>query len=985
MTSITSKDANFALIGIRLGASNIVIAYFKDGRSETIVNELGDRVTPTFITFNEGNDISIGLPSKQNLVRNQQNTIIWSSHFLEKHDDNDVLITNYNKKSPISVVEHENRIEFSLTIDGKIKLISLETIIINLLNYVRQLVQAVTNSREVQAVLSVPYKMIQTNNQDLIRTCMKKSGIELHSIISDACSACLAYELDKDSGHIASNVLVYRLGGSTYECSIIRTIGGCFQTIVSVNGFENSGDVFTDLIIDIIADEFQKKNKTDPRLSSRSLLKLRACAEQAKHILSTTAVTQCSIDALHDGIDLDCNISRLRFEGAANSLINNCLIPIDVLLDKTQLQADDIKLIVLCGGGTKIPKLRDTIQDRLPNADMLSSINGDEVIALGAARQCYIENKYAKVQLSTDSKHYERVGVRYFRSHLIKTDDQTDEISDSDIDDNDDEKENEQVDVDWNKHESYLRKLDLSDWKNQDHYKVLGLSKLRYKATQKQIRNAHKLMILRYHPDKSKRIESERFSLITHAFELLSNPILRRSYDSIDPKFDDSIPNPTTIDNFYEIFGPVFERNARWSIHQHVPLLGNDDTSFEQVNKFYRFWYDFVSWREYSYLDEEDKSQGQDRDERRYIEKLNRVERQKRKKTEITRLRTLVDRAYALDPRIKRQKKEEQQRKDDEKMRRKQEIDKRRQEQKQKEIDEANRIAEEKQRLDEETKRKQDEVKREKEAQKKLMKKEKKQLRDLCKEANYFNDSASPPNLKQIEQIETLIEYLSIEDLKLLNEKLKEENVDQRLIILSEVKKMDEQIQQSRLELSQQSSSSSSTSSSLNSTSKLKWTSDEIELLVKALRIYPAGVQNRWLVVLEYLKRSGGNSLRTVQDIMQKAKDIASGKKEVEETISSLDHIALNSHKQTTTLENQVKLNQLTLSERDLDIPTTVPWTVDEQRIFEQALRTYPATLGPSRWDQIAECLPTRSKKECLERYKELARMVQAKKATNKS
>ncbi|CAF1102645.1 unnamed protein product [Rotaria sp. Silwood1] len=986
MTSITSKDANFALVGIRLGASNIVVAYFKDGRSETIVNELGDRTTPTFITFNEGNDISIGLPSKQNLVRNQQNTIIWSPHFVEKHDDNDVLLTNYNQKSPISVIENENRIEFSLTIDGKTTLINLETVIINLLNYVRQLVQAVTGSREVQAVLSVPDKLIQTNNQDLMRTCMKKSGIELHSIISDACSACMAYELDKDSGHVESNVLVYRLGGSTYECSIIRTVGGCFQTIASVNGFENSGDAFTDLIIDIIADEFQKKNKSDPRLSSRSLLKLRACSEQAKHILSTTAVTQCSIDALHDGIDLDCSISRLRFEGAANSLINNCLKPIDIILDKTQLQIDDIKLIVLCGGGTKIPKLRDAIQDRLTNADMLSSINGDEVIALGAARQCYIENKYAKVHLSTDNKHYERVGARYFRSHLILTDEQAAEISDSDVDDNDDddEKENEQIDIDWNKHESYLRKLDLSDWKNQDHYKVLGLSKLRYKATQKQVRNAHKLMILRYHPDKSKRIESERFSLITHAFELLSNPILRRSYDSIDPKFDDSIPNPTTADNFYEIFGPVFERNARWSVHQHVPLLGNDDTSFEQVNKFYRFWYDFVSWREYSYLDEEDKSQGQDRDERRYIEKLNRVERQKRKKTEITRLRTLVDRAYALDPRIKRQKKEDQQRKDDEKLRRKQEIDKRRQEQKQKEIDEANRIAEEKQRVEEEAKRKQDEAKREKDAQKKLMKREKKQLRDLCKEANYFNDLASPPNLKQVEQIETLIEYLSIEDLKALNEKLKEENADQRSIILSEVKKMDEQIQQSRLELSQQSSASSSASSS-NSSSKLKWTADEIELLVKALRIYPAGVQNRWLVVQEYIKRSGGNPNRTVQDIMQKAKDIASGKKEVEETISSLENIALNAHKQSTILENQAKLSQLTVSERDLDSPITTPWTVDEQRIFEQALRTYPATLGASRWDQIAECLPTRSKKECLERYKELARMVQAKKATNKS
>ncbi|CAF5182628.1 unnamed protein product [Rotaria magnacalcarata] len=108
MTSSTSKDGNFALVGIRLGASNIVVAYFKDGRSETVVNELGDRVTPTFVTFSEGNDISMGLPAKQNFARNQQNTVIWASHFLEKHDDNDILLTKYNQKSPISVSNYEH-------------------------------------------------------------------------------------------------------------------------------------------------------------------------------------------------------------------------------------------------------------------------------------------------------------------------------------------------------------------------------------------------------------------------------------------------------------------------------------------------------------------------------------------------------------------------------------------------------------------------------------------------------------------------------------------------------------------------------------------------------------------------------------------------------------------------------------------------------------------------------------------------------------
>jgi len=156
-------------------------------------------------------------------------------------------------------------------------------------------------------------------------------------------------------------------------------------------------------------------------------------------------------------------------------------------------------------------------------------------------------------------------------------------------------------------------------------------------------------------------------------------------------------------------------------------------------------------------------------------------------------------------------------------------------------------------------------------------------LRDLCKENNYFNQK-NENNLKQIEQIEYLIEYLPLDDLKLLNEQLKQENIDIKQIIFSEVSKMDEKIQQQRMEelqsqQQQQSSTSSSATASASVSTFNKWSPDDIELLVKALRLYPAGVQNRWNVVLEFIKRSGDNQKRTLQDVMQKAKDIQSGKK----------------------------------------------------------------------------------------------------------
>ncbi len=183
--------------------------------------------------------------------------------------------------------------------------------------------------------------------------------------------------------------------------------------------------------------------------------------------------------------------------------------------------------------------------------------------------------------------------------------------------------------------------------KNQDHYKVFGLEKLRWKATHNQIKKAHKQKVLAHHPDKKKESgmhERDIFTCITKAFETLSDPVKRISFDSCDPQFDDDIPSVTdnSKKNFYKVFGDVFEQNARWSIKKNVPKLGDENATFEEVNNFYSFWYDFDSWREFSYLDEESKDTATDRDERRWIDKQNKAARAKRKKEETARIRQLV-------------------------------------------------------------------------------------------------------------------------------------------------------------------------------------------------------------------------------------------------------------------------------------------------------------------------------------------------------
>merc|ERR1719507_2855740 len=214
----------------------------------------------------------------------------------------------------------------------------------------------------------------------------------------------------------------------------------------------------------------------------------------------------------------------------------------------------------------------------------------------------------------------------------------------------------------------YLRSLDPKETKEQDHYRVLGLSKLRMAATDEQIKKAHRFKVLKHHPDKRKAAGEEvqegddYFSCITKALDVLGNPQTRRAYDSVDPTFDDDVPDALKKekqDNFLQVFRPKFEQNSRWSTINPVPQLGDNASSREQVDRFYSFWFEFSSWREYSYLDEEDKEKAGDKWERREIDKINKAQRKEKKAEETKRIRKLVDNAYNSDPRISKFREEE--------------------------------------------------------------------------------------------------------------------------------------------------------------------------------------------------------------------------------------------------------------------------------------------------------------------------------------
>ncbi|XP_013199037.2 dnaJ homolog subfamily C member 2 [Amyelois transitella] len=546
----------------------------------------------------------------------------------------------------------------------------------------------------------------------------------------------------------------------------------------------------------------------------------------------------------------------------------------------------------------------------------------------------------------------------------------------------------------------YLRSLDPKDWKNQDHYAVLGVKNLRYKASDDDIKRAYRQKVLKHHPDKRKaqgedvRSDDDYFTCITKAYEILGTPIKRRSYDSVDPLVDDAIPSNSDIkkEGFYKAFSKYFEINARWSEKRNVPLLGDENSPRDQVERFYAFWYEFDSWREFSYMDEEEKERGADREERRWIEKQNKAARAKLKKEEMSRIRSLVDLAYANDPRIQRFKQEDKDKKLAAKRARQDAVQAKKAEE-ERLIREAQAA---KQKAEEAERAKLEAARAEREQMKKNLRKERKALRDLCKTNNYYSqtDDEMVSHMAAVEKICEVMKVLELQDL------MKDLESNGREAFVRTVQNTEDKLEAERRALFETKKvEEQKTKKDSVIRAPIEWTAEMMQLLIKAVNLFPAGTNQRWEVVANFLNQHStftDDKRFTAKDVLNKAKDLQSSdfsksslkkaaneeafdqfEKEKKKVANHMDENSISKSDSSAKLVNgtgkakeEVKLEAVK-EER--------AWTKTEQELLEQAMKTFPASTS-ERWDKIAECIPNRSKKDCMKRYKELVELVKAKK-----
>ncbi|OQV18037.1 DnaJ-like protein subfamily C member 2 [Hypsibius exemplaris] len=568
--------------------------------------------------------------------------------------------------------------------------------------------------------------------------------------------------------------------------------------------------------------------------------------------------------------------------------------------------------------------------------------------------------------------------------------------------------------------EDYLKKLDPAQWKDQDHYLVLGLGELRYRASDEDVKKAHKRLILKHHPDKRRQQgvkildeTKDYFACLTKAFEILGDPEKRRAYDSVDQTVADvadDVPDKLEADEkdeFFETFASAFLWNSRWSSKQPVPQLGDMNAKEDYINEFYDFWYDFDSWRDYSYMDE--PVTGEDRWERRHGEKENKEAQRKSKET--ARIRRLVDNAFASDPRIAKLRDEEKKRKEADKQARKE-----LQRQKAEQEEQQKRAALEKEQeakrlLEEAAKQESERIKKEREADKKVLKKERKTLRDLLKGWNYFT-AQNGSQLKVMQETERLCEALSGQELQELNQKMTAGDVDAAKAEFSaRIVALDRKAEAGKAaELKEREERESRDAALKQQAIDEQWSEEEHKLLIRAVTQYPAGTQNRWDVVAEFinhhvflnvLNKEAPRKKKLAKDVIAKMKNL----KQIEMTHEA-QKMEANSkafdqfvQKQKPVLKPTKDDNSISENFDEEDSakaehpakadqqpvktgqqPAEKPWSAAEQKQLEQCLKKFPPT-DPQRFENMAKEMGTRTADECKKRFKELVAKIKAQKA----
>ena len=369
------------IIGIDLGTTNSAMAVMEGSEPEILVNAEGDRTTPSVVGFGKDGERTVGKAAKNKAVTNPENTIASVKRFIGRS----YAETGEEQKTVAYMVKNGNGGRAVVDIDGKDYM--PEEISAMVLQKIKSDAEKRVGEPITQAVITVPAYFNDAQRQ-ATKDAGKIAGLEVMRIINEPTAAALAYGLDKTNKD--EKVLVFDLGGGTFEVSVLELGDGVVEVCSTAGDNHLGGDDWDQRVIDWIADKFQAENGIDLRADKMALQRLKEAAEKAKMELSSTTQTNINLPFISAGaagpLHLDYTLSRAEFERITKDLLDRCKKPVEQALRDAGLSTGDVNEVILVGGSTRMPAVQELVKNmtgKQPNM----SVNPDEVVAMGAAVQ----------------------------------------------------------------------------------------------------------------------------------------------------------------------------------------------------------------------------------------------------------------------------------------------------------------------------------------------------------------------------------------------------------------------------------------------------------------------------------------------------------------------------------------------------------------------------------------------------------------------